>query len=58
MPIARVCNSLELWACSWRGYGVGFVAFVDKFGGAGAPFFWRVAVSSYESEQEVEEVMC
>ena len=37
--------------------GVGFVGFVDQFGGAGAPFFWSVVVSSHESEYEVEEVM-
>jgi len=30
--------------------GVGFVGFIDKFGGAGTPFFWSVAVSSHESE--------
>ena len=30
--------------------GVGFEGFVDEFGGAGAPFFRRVAVSSHESE--------
>ena len=33
-----------------RVMGVCFVVFVDKFGGAGAPFFWSVAVSSHESE--------
>ena len=38
--------------------GVGFVRFLDKFGGVGAPFFGCVAVSSHKSEQEVEEVMC
>ena len=36
---------------------MGFVGFIDKIGGAGVPFFWSVAVSSHESEQEVEEVM-
>ena len=30
--------------------GVGFVGFVDKFGGADAPFFWSVAVFRHESE--------
>jgi hypothetical protein len=37
--------------------GVGFVGFFYKFGGAGAPFFGSVDVSSHESEQDVEEVM-
>ena len=30
--------------------GVGFVGFVDTFGGAGAPIFFSVAVSSHESK--------
>jgi len=30
--------------------GVSFFGFVDKFGGAGAPFFRSVVVSSHESE--------
>jgi hypothetical protein len=38
--------------------GVGFVGFVDKFGGDGAPFLGSVAVSSHELEKEAEEVMC
>ncbi len=37
--------------------GVSFVGFVNKSGGAGAPFFWSVDVSSHESEYKVEEVM-
>ena len=36
---------------------VGFVGFVDEFGCAGAPIFGSVAVSSHESEHEVEDVM-
>ena len=38
--------------------GVGYVGFVDKFSGVGAPCFGSLAVSSHEPEQEVEEVMC
>ena len=30
--------------------GVGFVGFVDKFGGVDAPFFGSLAVSSHESK--------
>ena len=32
---------------------VDFAGFVDKFGGAGAPFFGSVDVSGRESEYEV-----
>ena len=38
--------------------GVVFDGFVDKFGGAGAPFLGGVAVSSHESKHQVEEVVC
>ena len=38
--------------------GVGFVGFVDTFGGAGEQLFGSVAVSSQESKQEVEEIVC
>jgi len=38
--------------------GVGFDGFVDKFGGAGVPFIGSVAVSSHESEQQIEKVVC
>ena len=38
--------------------GVGFVGLVNKFGCAGAPSFGSVAVSSHESKQEEEEVVC
>ena len=30
--------------------GLGFVGFVKEFGGAGAPFFKSIVVSSHESE--------
>ena len=38
--------------------GVGFVGFVNEFGGAGAPFFWSVDVSGHEAEYVVEKVVC
>jgi hypothetical protein len=37
---------------------VGFAGFVDEFGCAYTPFLGSVAVSSHESEHEVEEVVC
>ena len=37
---------------------VDFVGCVDELGGACAQIFGSIAVSSHESEQEVEEVVC
>jgi hypothetical protein len=34
--------------------GIGFVGFVNELGGAGAPLFWSVVVSSHVSEYVVE----